>query len=337
MDKVAADAFVYAKASGMYSKAFVGERAKKLFEQNHVSDLWTLLFKDEVPLVPEGRLAQLLERRVAEQSAADFVSLVKMYDKPDPLSLAFLSFYDCNNIKTAYQAVLSGAEKPYLVDISPFSMLKTDTWPNIGAMTASSPYKWFDRIPEMDLRVKWENRLDNQYFMGLWTAMNQLPGKDRMAVEDIVREEIVLQNIVWALRLRVYYKMTEEDILPMLAGSGENPEVKAELTEPALAVLRKPLDSIEEWKKWKYFSLLNPEDENGFWQLDPRWLGLQIQRKIYKTAENRFHQSQFTAGVLVSFFKIQRLQEYMIRVAAEGIRMGASEIQMNEFVGDLDA
>ncbi len=337
MDKVAADAFVYAKASGMYSRAFVGERAKKLFEKSHVSDLWSLLFNDDVPLVPEGRLAQLLERRVAEQSAADFVSLVKMYDKPDPLSLAFLSFYDCNNIKTACQSVLSGAEKPYLVNIAPFSSLKTDAWPDIGAMTAGTPYSWFDRVPDEKLRVKWENRLDNQYFMGIWTALNLLSGKDRAAVEDFVREEIILQNVVWALRLRVYYKMSEEEILPMLAGSGESPEVKAVLTEPAAAVLRKPLDSISEWKNWKYFHLLNPEDENGFWQLDPRWLGLKIQRKIYRAAQTRFHQSQFTVGILVSFFKIQRLQEYMIRVAAEGIRMGASENQMNEFVGDLDA
>lgn len=336
MDRVAADAFVYAKASGMYAAAFVGARAKRLFGQSHVSDLWTLVFKDEVPLVPEGRLAQLLERRLSERSATDFVSLVKMYDSPDPLSLAFLAFYDCNNIKTACQSALSGAEKPYLVNISPFSRLKTEMWPDIGAMTRNSPYRWFDRIPENAERMKWENRLDNQYYMGLWTAANALPQKDQNAVLDFIREEVVLQNIVWALRLRCYYKMTAEEIVPMLAGFDENAKTKAVLTGPAEAVLEKPLDSFDAWQNWKYAPLLNPEDGNGFWRLDPRWLGLQVSKKLYRAALKRFHQSPFTVGVLASFFKIQRLEEYMVRVATEGIRMGASEDQMNEFVGDFN-
>ena len=337
MDRVAADAFVYAKASGIYAKAFVGRRAKKLFEQSHVSDLWGLLFKDEVPLVPEGRLAQLLERRVAERTAATFTSLLKLYDKPDPLSVACLSLYECLNIKNACHAPASAAEKPYFVDISPFSRINYSAWPNFAAMTADSPYSWLDHAPEASERIALENRIDRQYCAEMWGALQMLPRKDRAAVGDFIVDEITLQNIVWAIRMRIYYKKTDEEIIPTLAGSDGPAEMQAEVTEPAIAVLSKPLDSLEAWQDWKYASLLNPATPEGFWELDPRWLDLQRMRRLFRTAIQQFHRSQFTVGTLVMFFRICRLEEYMIRTAAEGIRMGASESQINEFVEDFDA
>lgn len=70
MDRFAADSYVYAKASGIYARSFVGKRTPRLFEAKRLRDLWTTLFNDEVPLVPEGLLTLYLERR-AEQKAVD--------------------------------------------------------------------------------------------------------------------------------------------------------------------------------------------------------------------------------------------------------------------------
>jgi len=36
----------------------------------------------------------------------------------------------------------------------------------------------------------------------------------------------------------------------------------------------------------------------------------------------------------VSFFKIKQLEEFMIQVAAEGMRLDATDEQMNEYMGD---
>lgn len=53
MDRSGASAFVYAKASGMLAKSYIGKRTVKLFEARTLADLWTLLFEEEVPLIPE--------------------------------------------------------------------------------------------------------------------------------------------------------------------------------------------------------------------------------------------------------------------------------------------
>ena len=336
MDRVGADAFVYAKASGIYSKAFIGKRAKKLFEQSHVSDLWGILFKDEVPVVPEGRLAQLLERRIAERTASSFISLISLYDKPDPLSLAYLSLYDCLNIKNACH-MLPGADKPYFIDASPFARINAAAWPNFAAMTAGTAYSWFNRVPDAAEQLAWENRLDRQYYAEIWQALQKLSRKDRGAVEGQVVDEIVLQNIVWALRLRVYYKKTDDEIIPTLVGSDGPEEMKKELAAPAIAILDKPLDALDAWHGWKYASLLNPASPEGFWELDPRFFDLQRIRRLYMSATRYFRKCQFTVGMLIMFFRICRLEEYIIRTAAEGIRMGAAESQMKEFVEDFNA
>ena len=72
---------------------------------------------------------------------------------------------------------------------------------------------------------------------------------------------------------------------------------------------------------------------SGFTML-PRWAQLSADRYLFKKALSKFHQAPFTVGVLVSFFKIKQLEEQMIRVAAEGLRLGATDSQMNDFMGD---
>ena len=85
MDHSSAAAYVYAKASGMLSKSFVGPRTEKLFAARSLNDLWTLLFRGEVPLVPEALLAKQIEKKAEQTFISDFITLLNSYDKPDPV------------------------------------------------------------------------------------------------------------------------------------------------------------------------------------------------------------------------------------------------------------
>ena len=120
----------------------------------------------------------------------------------------------------------------------------------------------------------------------------------------------------------------------MLAGSGEGAKISGILCQSAISILEKPVDSWKEWYPWKYSWLLNPHEEGVPWSLDPRWAQLAADTYLYKLALRQFHQNPFTVGVLVSFFKIKQLEEHMIRVAAEGLRLGVTDAQMKEFLED---
>jgi vacuolar-type H+-ATPase subunit C/Vma6 len=333
MERTGADAFVYARACGMYAKSFVGERARKLFEVKQLRDLWALLFSDEVPLVPEGMLALLLERKAEERVVAEFLDLVSAYDKPDPVSRALLSVFDYNNLKAASSSLALGShDKPFMIDTGEFSVIDRTKWPDIAAMTRDSPVAWYNRVPDVNELAEWETRLDHVYYRSLWAALLGLPRTDRLAAERLIREEIILQNIVWALRLRVYYLKSDEEIVPMLAGTGSVPTEADELCKPAVEMLGKQIDVWGDWAGWRYAWMLNPHEEGVPWTVDPRWAQLACDNYLYRLALVQFHQNPFTTGVLVSFFKIKQLEAQMIRVAAEGLRLGANEDQMRDFI-----
>jgi hypothetical protein len=137
------------------------------------------------------------------------------------------------------------------------------------------------------------------------------------------------------MRLKVYYNMGEDEIIPLLACSGKHRPKDDPLVRPALAILGKPLDIWNEWSAWHYSWLLNPHEEGVPWTLEPRWAQLAAEKYLSRLALRQFHQNPFTPGVLVSFFRILQLEQQTIRIASEGIRLGATGSQMQEFMGDV--
>jgi vacuolar-type H+-ATPase subunit C/Vma6 len=335
MDRIGADAFVYAKACGLYARSWIGLRSRPLFAATRLQDLWALLYAEDVPLLPEGLLARQIERKSEERAVRSFANLLSAYDSCDPVSLALISRYEYANLKGAIAALsLRNTEEPYRVDIGRFSFINWKKWPDLAAMTRNTVVSWLDAVPEPPDLVAMEIRLDHQYYRMLWDALESLQSKDRASVEKLIREEIILQNIGWALRLRVYYGMDAKAIIPLLAHGNRDEGECALLSSPAVAILEKPLDAWDAWSAWKYAWLLNPHEEGVPWTVDPRWALLASDRYLYRLARAQFHQEPFTVGTLVSFFRIKMLEVQMIRVASEGLRLGADEGQMRDFLGD---
>lgn len=337
MERVGADAFVYARACGLFARSWTGARARPLFAATRLQDLWALLYAEDVPLLPEGLLARQIERKSEERAVHSFVKLLSVYDTCDPVSLALISRYEYANLKGAIASLsLKNTDEPYRVDIGKFSFINWKKWPDLAAMTRNTVVSWLDAVPEPPDLVAMEIRLDHQYYQILWDALESLQAKDKASAEKLIREEIILKNIGWALRLRVYYGMDAKAIIPFLAREKREDGERAILSSPAMAILEKPLDAWEAWSAWKYAWLLNPHEEGVPWTVDPRWVELASDRYLYRLARTQFHQAPFTVGTLVSFFRIQMLEIQMIRVASEGLRLGADESQMRDFMGDED-
>ncbi len=333
MDRVGADAYVYARACALRSKSWIGPRAKRLLESRRLQDLWTLIYDEPPPMVPEGLLALLLERQFEQRVVDQFLNLISVYEKPDPVSVAFLSLYEYNNLKAESAALAQGkTERPFIVDIGEYGLFNHDAWPDLAAITRGTNCAWYNAVPAPEAHIDWETRLDHEYYRNLWMAVKSLGSQDRAAVEPLVKEEIILQNIVWALRLRVYYDMDTDAIATMLALSDE--AEGAALRRPASAALSRSPDVWSEWSDWEYRWLLNPGEEGTPWNLDPRYAQLQADRKLFRMAQNRFHRNPFTAGVPVAFFKLKQMEEQMVRVAAEGLRLGATADQIAEITGE---
>ncbi|WP_024469443.1 V0D/AC39 family V-type ATPase subunit [Treponema pedis] len=335
MDKSSASAYVYAKACGMYSKTFVGKKVKKLFEAKNIKELWSLIFTEEVPVVPEGQLADLIEQKLSKRLVADMLKLLSAYDKPDRLITALISKYDYSNLKTAWYGIEKKQnDTSFLVNISPYSVFHWEKWPNIREIIRGTCMEHI-KVPEHNAPIEeilfWDSELDRMYYRSVWAGFKSLSKKDKESCKNLVLTEIIMQNIVWILRLRSYYGYKKEKILPLLAGI-QTEETEQIFCKPAYFALERPLDDWNEWKDWEYARLLNPHEEGHPWILDPRWVQLECDKYLYKLAVKQFHSSAFTAGAAVAFFKIKRLEEYMIRAAAEILRVGADDEFKNEFI-----
>lgn len=323
MDRASANAFVYAKASGMLKKSFVGPRTEKIFEQQKLSELWTLLFEDEVPLIPEVLLAKEIENKAENQFIKDFCKLLNCYSKPDNVSLFLLKSFDYGNLREIVFALSNGETKlPKLVDIGKYSELKIKNWPDLEKITEKSDYNWYKTVPSIDEQRFFDHKLDLQYIKALWENTKKLPQWEREPVESFILEKINLDNCIWALRLKKYYEMSKEEIIQNLFFQGENPSDKDILCGEAIKILDYDLDSYDSWKNWKYKKLLNDNLDGDVWFIDPIWVQQSAKIYLVKKAYKSFHQYPFTANVLISWFFVKQHELDCIRKAVEGLRIG---------------
>ncbi len=341
MTDKSADAFLYAKASGMLAKSFVGSRMASLFSATSLDDLWELLFRSEVPAVPEFVLVRMIERKAEKRFLEDFLSLVNKYVKPQDFFVDLLRFYDYNNLKiilASLDSVDVGEDfLSELPSIGRYSMLNYSGWPSLESMTARTPVSWcVDAKDSMDMQDI-RSRLDSQYARFLWGSASRLKGETGVLVKKLLKEEMVLNNIVWTLRLRSYYGMSQDEALEQLVATTGCKSVEAlyrsELARPAAQMLSFPLDSYRDWENWKYSHLLNPQEEGVDWAVDPRWIQRAARFDLYKRSLRQFHRHPFTAHVIYCWFKVKQYELDCIRMVAEGIRLKISPAQIGKFAG----
>ncbi len=331
MNNSSAADFVYARISGKLSKAFVGDRANKLFQVNSLHDLWVLLFNSEIPLVPESLLAKKIETEAEKRFIDDFCNSLALFSKPDPVALQLIRFYDYSNLKKFNYAVCRNpAELPELTDIGKFSQIKWQLHKDIAAMTSGTPFSWYTQKVEIQEQQAFEQKLDSQYIALLWQAVQKEPGEQRAAMEKIISEEIILNNILWAIRLRVYYNMNDDEIKAHLVWADKKNKNDI-LASPAIKTLSFATDSFKDWSDWQYADLINPVTDQEIWSIDPRWFQKSINVKINKQALKTFHKFPCSSAVLVPWFKIKQHELDCIRTAAEGLRLNIDSEQLKTF------
>lgn len=326
--------YAYAKTSGKFAKAFVAERANRLFAVKSLSELWQLVLQTEVPAVPEAVLAQMLEKQAEKRFIGEFCALMRSFSEPNPVALQLLRSYDYSNLKKINFALRTGSNQlPELTDIGGFGVLNYGAWPNCAKMTRGTPFSWYTKPVDSRGITQFEHDLDCQYTRELWEAAKQFTGEERDALISLIGEEIVLTNCIWAIRLRLYYDMSGEDVKKHLVWESKIGCVTDCLASSALKVLSFPLDSYEAWAKWQYAPLLNPHEEGNFWTVDPRYLTRAANARINRQALRLFHKFPCSPAFIVPWFKIKQYELDCIRTAVEALRLNVDTEQAKALVG----
>lgn len=333
MKDTGASCYVYAKASGMLSKSYIGSNATNLVNVNSLQDLWTLLFDEELPQVPQTILAQKLERRAAKKFIDEYKLLLSNYSKPDEILVTLLQWFDYENIKTAVAELAANNDSKIDFDIiKPYNILNYEKWPDLKAMVLGTEFEWCDKVPELSEVNIFSNSVDSHFITKAWHALDKLPHEEKQIAKKVIAERYSLMNITWAMRLKLFYKMQGEEIkehLIYIDGEKNDSDLFA---SDAIKILDYNVESYDDWAKWKYSKFINPKDESTFWKLDPVYFEKQTSKNFLISMKKEFHKNPFTSMVMISWFFIKRGELNNIKTVTESLRFG---IDKNDMLKDI--
>lgn len=334
MDKKSADEFIFAKLSGKLRKSFVGERTKLLFEPKNLSELWTLLFNSPSPLVPETMLAQKIEAEAYNRFFADYVDLVRLYDKPSPVVIDLLCEYDVENLKLVLAALCNEEQKmPAIADLQEFAQCDFAKWPDIQKITQKTQFEWLNSVPDIHHINQIDFKLDIQVIKHLWKSLEHESGEIKAVLEDLFYTEFIIKNVVWMLRLKLFYKMDNAQIADKLIYVTSHADEKDPVAGPVIHLLNLPLDEYDAWSHWKYHDLLNPFEPGVPWKINPLWIEKKNRVKLTHKAISYFHQYPMSVCTLVTWNKIKDYELSCIRAAVERIRLNIEPSEAMKTVG----
>lgn len=334
MDSSAASAYVYSKASGMLSKSFVGQNAKTLFSVKSLRDLYSLLFSDEIPSIPETLLSKEIEEKAEKIFLEQYISLIKNFSKPAGILISLLNFYDYENLKSiAASLSLGERQKPKLTDTKDFSLLNYKAFPNLQKITENSELSWYNKIPLISEQQFYDSKLDSQYICKLYKSASELSGDIKNSVLKLIKAEISIKNILWVLRLKVYYKMSSDEIRSKLVFAEDSKRNGDVFAKEAVRLLDKDIGSFDDWKDWKYKDFLNPHEDGVVWEIDPAYVEKCFQRYLNKMAFQAFHKEPMSVLSLVAWFKVKQNELDNIRAVAEGLRLNFDSEKLMEAAG----
>ena len=200
-------------------------------------------------------------------------------------------------------------------------MLETGNVQAAIAQLSSTPYydtltHALKRYSEEQSLFPLEVALDLSYWQKLWAKVNQLPGRDRAEAMRIVGPLVDMTNLMWAIRYRVYYHLSEEEIINYTLPFGYRLRDEDIRTIAVGGDLVRVLDRL--YPGLSDTDTLLEEPEHGLPKLE-----LQIQRRIRKQLKEVFTSYPFQIGLPLAFALLIELevQDLTVLIEAKSAQM----------------
>lgn len=324
MKSTAERAYIYAKACGIVGKSFIGPRIQRLQEINRLSDLDRLLFPDSYQDLPERELLVSLEKRIIQRTTNQINILLKTQQTIPRFIELLIRSYEYADVKLLVTALLEKDSAPSShADLGKFSTVHYEKYPDLHGLFANTDFEWIiNNFPKnQNENMRLQSELDRKYYSLLWTELIHIKDPSIRYIREIISEEIVLKNILWALRLKFYFNFERKDIEPMLLNVQDGPNF---LIKPALSCIDLPTDQFASWNSFEYRSLLNPEEPGTYWHLNLPYVQRKAALLLYKKARIFFRRSPFSLNTTACFIKLKQFEEDLLVSLAEGISLGLS-------------
>jgi vacuolar-type H+-ATPase subunit C/Vma6 len=236
-----------ATAGGVYEYAHVNARVRAIYSTLITPLMWNdlisatdyrflisllrptdygpyLLQVDEKDLTPRRAVYQ-----INKQMADIYATVLRVAPEPTcPLLVQYYRNFEVDNLKALLRGILLGGTwdqlRYFLFPLGPSTVLPAQTMVQSGSVSAAvellrgTPYyvtlsHAMRRYNAEQSLFPLEVALDLNYWRTIWNEINHLPERDRSQALQIVGSLLDVNNLMWAIRYRVYYNLSEEEII----------------------------------------------------------------------------------------------------------------------------
>jgi vacuolar-type H+-ATPase subunit C/Vma6 len=326
MNNVSKYAFIHAKTHGLMAKTWLDERLRFLVKITSLLDLSKTLFPEQAPAAGEAELVSGVQRKFETSVIETLVRLASLFPEPPEILVHVLREYDYRNLLALFREKFSGLTTIRLWDIGRYSLFKggVEGFPQSLRKTV---FEKFIPLMENSSLSAIEFQLARQYYEGLLARVHNLPAKEKTLILPLVRTEVLLQNLVWALRLRFYFSLGFDEAEKLLF-----PLSFAGVIQRARLVFELSPDDPEAWRKLGFGGIFSARRDG---HVDPPGVESLAHRYVYGKLRRLFYAHPFTLASLYAFFRIKKYEARLVTSVSEGIRMGLDFREITEAAGSL--
>jgi V/A-type H+-transporting ATPase subunit C len=248
-----------------------------------------------------------------------------------PLLTQLYRHFELDNLKAVLRGIVTGASwdrvRYVLFPLGPVSVLPAEAMVEAGSVGAAverlrgTPY--YDTLSHAMKRYTAEQSLfplevalDLDYWRELWRDANQLPGQDRAQALHIVGSLVDTNNLMWAVRYRVYHHLSEEEVINYTLPFGYRVRDEDIRGIAAGADISQVVERI--YPDLTNVGALLQEPQTGLPELE-----LQLQRHVAEQCKAAFSGYPFHVGLPLAYAVLNELeiQDLTVLIEAKAVQM----------------
>lgn len=295
-----------------------------------------LMQVDEKDLTPRRAVYQ-----IDKQMADIFSTVLRIAPEPTcPLLTQFYRNFEVDNLKAVLRGILSGGTwdrlRYFLFPLGSVTVLPAQTMVQSGSVAEAveqlrgTPYyvtlsHAMRRYSAEQSLFPLEVALDLNYWRTIWKEINQLPNRDRLQALQIMGSLLDLNNLMWAIRYRVYYDLSEEEIINYTLSVGHQVRDADIRAIAAGADIPEVVGRIYPNLTDVYTLLLEPS--KGLPELETR-----LQRIVRDHCKKAFMGYPFHIGVPLAYLVLKKMEIQDLTVLIEAKSSGLSTDEFRPFL-----
>jgi V/A-type H+-transporting ATPase subunit C len=346
---VSAYAAIQARVRAMYSTLFTSPVWAGLCEADEFGLLIETIQQTAYgPYLSRVEHDQLTPRRaifqIKQRMADTYFAVIRLAPGPTRALLTQLyRHFEIANLKAVLRGIVAGAgweQVLYvLFPLGPVTVLPARRMMEAGSITAAVDLlrgtvyydtlaHSMDRYTAEQSLFPLEVALDLTYWRTLWRDVNQLPGGDRTQALRIVGALVDMNNLMWAIRYRVYHHLAEEEIINYTLPFGYRVQDENIRSIAAGADIGQIVTRL--YPALTGVDALLQQPQRGLPELE-----LQLQRQVADQCRTAFTGYPFHVGILLGYLILTEweIQDLTVLIEAKAARMPVDQFASHLLMG----